>query len=84
MEEVLHTENLLIALKKVTKKKKKRKAPGVDGMTVKQLPGFLRREWPAIREQLLTGTYIPTPIRRKDTASPPSLIGSSSRPSCWC
>jgi len=70
MEEVLHTENLLIALKKVTKKKKKRKAPGVDGMTVKQLPGFLRREWPAIREQLLTGTYIPTPIRRKDIPKP--------------
>ena len=71
MEEVLHTENLLIALKKVTKKKnKKRKAPGVDGMTVKQLPGFLRREWPAIREQLLTGTYIPTSIRRKDIPKP--------------
>jgi len=71
MEEVLHIENLLIALKKVTKKKKKkRKAPGVDGMTVKQLPGFLRREWPAIREQLLTGTYIPTSIRRKDIPKP--------------
>jgi RNA-directed DNA polymerase len=68
MEEVLHSENLMIALKKVTKKK--RKAPGVDGMTVKQLPAFLRKKWPVIREQLLNGTYIPTSIRRKDIPKP--------------
>ena len=33
-------------------------------MTVEELPGHLREHWPAIREQLLSGTYRPLPVRR--------------------
>jgi RNA-directed DNA polymerase len=38
-------------------------APGVDGMTVGQLPEYLKEQWPAIREQLLSNTYQPKPVR---------------------
>jgi len=61
MEEVVHRENLLKALKRV---KANRGAPGVDGMTVQQLPDFLREHWLRIKEELLTGTYQPQPVRR--------------------
>jgi len=67
MEEVLHRENLLTALKRVVSNKG---APGVDGVTVDDLPDHLRREWPAIREQLLADTYAPSPVRRKDIPKP--------------
>jgi len=33
-------------------------------MTVKQLPDYLKQHWPAIREQLLKGTYQPQPVKR--------------------
>ena len=60
MEEVLRRENLRTALKRVQANKG---APGVDGMTVDELPDYLRKAWPAIREQLLQGTYAPSPVR---------------------
>ena len=42
----------------------KRGSPGVDGMTVEELPEYLRAHWPAIREQLLAGSYQPEAVRR--------------------
>ena len=33
-------------------------------MTVDQLADYLKQHWPAIREQLLSGTYEPKPVRR--------------------
>jgi RNA-directed DNA polymerase len=56
MEEVGERENCKQALKRV---KAHKGSPGVDGMTVHELPGFLQQHWPAIREQLLDGTYGP-------------------------
>jgi hypothetical protein len=38
---------------------------GVDGMTVHELPEHLKQHWPAIREQLLSGTYVPQPVDQK-------------------
>ena len=32
---------------------------GIDGMTVEQLPAYLKQHWPTIREQLLRRTYKP-------------------------
>jgi RNA-directed DNA polymerase len=61
MEEVCGRENCKQALKRV---KANKGSAGVDGMTVQQLPGFLKQCWPAIREQLLSGTYKPQPVRR--------------------
>src|SRR5208282_5328604 len=40
------------------------------GMTVKRLGAYLKRHGPAIREQLLAGTYKPQPVRRKEMAKP--------------
>lgn len=62
MEEVCERENLKKALARV---KANHGGPGVDGMRVEQLPGYLREHWPAIRDRLLNGTYEPQPVRRK-------------------
>ena len=67
MEEVCERDNCKQALKRV---KAYKGSPGVDSMTVQQLPGFLRQHWPAIREQLLSGTYKPQPVRRVEIPKP--------------
>ena len=59
MEEVVERENLKEALKRVRANKG---SPGVDGMTVHALADYLKEHWPAIREQLLSGTYKPQPV----------------------
>jgi len=46
MEEVCERENCKRALARV---KANKGSAGVDGMTVQQLPEFLKRHWPAIR-----------------------------------
>jgi len=53
MEEVCAHDNCVQALKRV---KSNKGSPGIDGMTVEQLPEYLREHWPVIREQLLSGT----------------------------
>jgi RNA-directed DNA polymerase len=67
MEEVCQRDNLWKALKRV---QANQGSPGVDGMTVKQLPGYLKRHWPKIREQLLSGTYRPQPVKRVEIPKP--------------
>jgi RNA-directed DNA polymerase len=67
MEEVCGRENCKQALKRV---KANKGSAGVDGMTVQQLPAFLKQHWPAIREQLLNGTYKPQPVRRVEIPKP--------------
>ena len=39
-------------------------------MTVDQLVDYLKQHWPAIREQLLNGTYEPKPVRRVEIPKP--------------
>src|SRR6266849_5927783 len=67
MEEVCERENCLRALKRV---KSNKGSPGIDGMTVGELPGYLKQHWLAIREQLLSGTYEPQAVRRVEIAKP--------------
>jgi group II intron reverse transcriptase/maturase len=61
MEEVVREENLQRALKRVMENKG---SPGIDGMTVEELPGYLKEHWPQIREELLSGDYTPQPVKR--------------------
>ena len=61
MREVVDRLNIERAAKRVMSNKG---APGIDGMTVDELPGWLREQWPGVREQLLAGTYEPLPVRR--------------------
>jgi len=67
MEEVCQRDNLWKALKRVQANKG---APGVDGMTVRKLPKYLKRHWPKIRDQLLLGTYRPQPVKRVEIDKP--------------
>jgi len=67
MEIILERENMHRALKKVRSNKG---APGVDGMTVDQLPSYLRRHWEEIKTALFAGTYEPLPVRRKEIPKP--------------
>jgi RNA-directed DNA polymerase len=67
MEEVCKRENCKQALRRV---KANKGSAGVDGMTVQQLPEYLKQHWPAIREQLLNGTYKPQPVRRVEIPKP--------------
>ena len=62
MELVCERQNLQAALKRVRKNKG---SPGIDGMTVEELSDHLRAHWPALREQLLSGAYQPTPVKRQ-------------------
>src|SRR5258705_8232465 len=39
-------------------------------MTVDELPEYLEQHWPAIREQLLSGTYEPKPVLRVEIDKP--------------
>lgn len=67
MEEVCQRENLGKALKRV---QNNRGSPGIDGMTVEELPDYLKEHWPAIREQLLGDTYQPQPVKRVEIPKP--------------
>jgi len=67
MEEVCGRENCQQALRRV---KANRGSPGIDGMRVEELPGYLKQHWPALREQLMSGTYQPQPVRRVEIAKP--------------
>jgi RNA-directed DNA polymerase len=62
MEKVCERPNLLAALKRVRKNKG---SPGIDGMTVDELPNHLRENWPRLREQLLAGTYQPARVKEQ-------------------
>src|SRR6201993_924522 len=61
MEAVVERENLKQALARV---KRNKGAAGIDGMSVDDLPGYLKEHWPTIRAQLLEGAYKPQPVRR--------------------
>ena len=60
MEEVVERSNAKAALKRV---KQNKGSPGVDGMTVDELPKHLVENWKTVRAQLLEGTYQPKPVR---------------------
>jgi retron-type reverse transcriptase len=60
MEQVVERENLIRAWKRVRADKG---SPGIDGMTVDELTGYLKENWPRIREELLRGEYRPHPVK---------------------
>ena len=80
MEEVCERENLKEALRQV---KANKGSAGIDKMTVGQLSDYLKQHWPAIREQLLNGTYEPKPVRRVEIPKPEVGCGSLASRRCW-
>ncbi len=64
---VLERDNLRRALKQVRRNKG---APGIDGMSVDELPKHLVHHWEAIKADILAGRYRPQPVRRVEIPKP--------------
>jgi len=67
MEAVVAGANMRLALRRV---KGNKGSPGVDGRTVAQVPEYLEREWPRLKQELLEGTYQPQPVKRVEIPQP--------------
>jgi RNA-directed DNA polymerase len=65
MEEICEWKNLKAAMWRV---KANKGSAGIDGVTVDELPDY--PELLAIREQLLSGTYTPQPVKRVEIPKP--------------
>ena len=67
LEQGVERDNMVKAYRRV---RQNRGAAGSDGMSVEALHDFLQRNWPGIKAQLLSGTYIPQPVRRVEIPKP--------------
>jgi group II intron reverse transcriptase/maturase len=67
MEEIISRGNMMKAMNRVISNKG---AAGIDGMTTGQLKEYLKEEWPRIKEELLTGRYMPLPVRKVEIPKP--------------
>lgn len=67
MDEVLDRRNFDEAVQRVVAN---RGAPGVDGMSASELPGFVNENWERICASLRTGRYKPSPVRRVEIPKP--------------
>ena len=67
MERVIESDNFKRALVRVENNKG---APGVDNMQVKELRPYLDKHWERITQELLDGTYKPSPVRRVEIPKP--------------
>lgn len=65
--QALARENMARAWKRV---KANKGSAGVDGRTVLETGEYLKTAWPAIRTQLLDGSYRPDPVRRVGIPKP--------------
>lgn len=66
-EQIFSRHNLFAALERV---EKNGGAPGIDGMTVEELPDHLRKHWEGIRAKLDRGSYVPSSVRRVEIPKP--------------
>ena len=80
MEEICERENLKQALQQV---KANKGSAGVDGMTIGGITDYLKQHWPVIRDQLLSGTYEPKPVRRVEIPSRTEGCESLVSRRCW-
>jgi group II intron reverse transcriptase/maturase len=67
MEAVVTEENCKLALQAV---KRNKGAAGIDRMTTDQLEEHLQANWGKLKDKLLKGSYIPTPVRRVEIPKP--------------
>jgi len=61
MELVVAESNVLAAMKRIRSNKG---SPGIDGMSVEELPEYMAVNWWRIRQKLLAGSYRPQPVKR--------------------
>lgn len=67
IEDVVEWSNMQRALKAVTRNKG---APGIDGVTTKELEITMWQKWPKVKQEILEGKYIPNPVRRVGIPKP--------------
>jgi group II intron reverse transcriptase/maturase len=67
VERIIAKDNVLAALQRVERNKG---AAGPDGMAVNELRNHLKTDWPLLKAALLSGTYVPQPVRRVDIPKP--------------
>lgn len=67
LEEILHRRNIEKALAQVMRNKG---AGGVDGMQADELRDYLNANYQSLREQILEGSYEPSPVRKVEIPKP--------------
>ena len=67
LEQILERENMKLAYERVRTNKG---APGTDGITVEELGNFLKVNWLRIKEEIISGKYKPSPVRRVEIPKP--------------
>src|SRR5262245_11305035 len=67
MEQVVTQENATNAWRTVIRNEG---APGIDGMTTAQLGDHVRKHWESIRNKLLNGRYVASPVKRVEIPKP--------------
>lgn len=67
MEAVVADENCQSALRAV---KRNKGAAGIDRMTTAELDEHLKTNWWILKDKLLKGTYVPSPVRRVEILKP--------------
>ena len=67
LERILSRENMRQAWKRV---KANKGVAGVDGITIEEFPEYAKEHWAEIRQTILEGTYVPTPVLRIEIPKP--------------
>jgi RNA-directed DNA polymerase len=67
LERCVETENLNLAWKRV---RGNNGSAGIDGMSVEEAKGYLRKNWLRIKAELLSGSYRPQPVKRVEIPKP--------------
>ena len=67
MEQAVADENYVSAL---AAEKRNHGAAGIDRMTTAQLEPHLQANWWILKDKLLKGTYVPSPVRRVEIPKP--------------
>ena len=67
MEEILSRENMALAYKKV---KANKGVSGVDGISLDRIQGYLKDNWPSIKERIQKRKYKPQPVLRVEIPKP--------------
>ena len=67
LDEILSSENMKLAYKKV---KANKGASGVDGISTDEVSSYLKEHWLEIKEQIKKRKYKPQPVRRVEIPKP--------------
>jgi retron-type reverse transcriptase len=67
LEEILGLDNMVKAYRRVVRNKG---AAGVDGMTVDKLQAYMQLHGNALKQKILSGSYVPQPVRRVEIPKP--------------